>query len=339
MRILWLLLLLFWASPGLAAESPQKVELPPPEVLVTPDAISLAVVQARPDDEGFRALLKTAWEGFQGVSGQGTNSFLKVVLRAIQGDDPYGLSSFLPVQAVRVDQLGPQGKPHPTLAVTVAGWPGLQTFFYTGLAHNHQGQKYPTQDYEAATLVLRDGWEDPTASRILTRVKGTFLSFPTIDQAETVIERLDKQDASLAQTALTQALTGLDTQADTYGVILNRNGSMLKFLLWLNQYDVGRVIERVGRQRMDEVLEEVTLLAWEGDLQSNDSLRFLARFETTSKEARQALREVLLEAAEVLREHNRAGELQVTGLRNQVLVDFTMVGYRRTMLGYIRGNF
>ena len=77
---LWLLM----AAPAFCQEANEPRAIPAPESLVTSDAISLAVVEARTEDKGFQALLQAAWEAFGGVSGDGANPFLKYVLRAIQ---------------------------------------------------------------------------------------------------------------------------------------------------------------------------------------------------------------------------------------------------------------
>lgn len=333
---LWLLL----AAPALCQEMTEQSAIPAPEILVTPDAISLAVVDARTEDKGFQALLQAAWEAFGGVNGNGANPFLKYVLRAIQiqrGSN--ALASFLPVQCIRVDSLGEDGRPHPMLAVTVAGWPSLQEIFYSGLTHDSIGAPYPTKDYEAASLVLREGWEDPTRSRILTRYKRSFISFPTVAKAELILQRLDKGDATLPNTRLTRALADLDRSKDTYGAILNQKGSLLKFLNWLNKHDTQQVVEKVGKERLNEVLEGVELMAWEGDLVDDNSLEFLIRFETRSEEAREAVKDVVLQAREVLEEYGRAGALQVTGVENEVIVNFTMTGYRDMITSYIRNSF
>ena len=78
--------LFLFLYPAWAAEPPTLAEIPNPETFVLDDTISLAVVQARPHDAGFKALLDAAWEGFGGVTGQNANTFFKIVLKALQGD-------------------------------------------------------------------------------------------------------------------------------------------------------------------------------------------------------------------------------------------------------------
>ena len=327
------------ALPALAAEPSTKAELPAPETFIMEDTIALAVVQARPQDPGFKALLDTAWEGFGGVTGENANTFFKIVLKAIQGENSNALISFLPAQIIRADALGPDGLPYPTLAVTVAGWTGLQNVLYTGMGADSSGKRYPTHDTEAATLILRELWKDPSKSHILTRMRGTFLSFPTVERAEQLVERFDKGQTELPSNEFVDLLSQLDRGADTYGAVINRNGSLMKFLRWFNRGDTNRITNSVGRERMDAVMEGVQSMSFTGDLVNENEMHFLVTFRTDSPETREELTEILKEARDVLEQYGRAGELQLSGLRNDVLVDFTMLGYRGMMKNYIDYNF
>lgn len=323
-----------------AAESPTQLEIPDPAIFLSKDTISFAVIHARPDDAGFKSLLDTAWEGIRGVDTTSSNPFIKMVLKAIEGRHSNALMSFLPFQLVRADSLGNEAtKPHPTLAVTVAGWPGLQQIFFSGMAANGGGEAYPTKDLEEATLVLRKGWEDPSRSRILTRVDGTFMSFPTMEMAERLVDRFAKRNANNPGGELGELYATLDTSHDTYGILLNRQGSMLRFLRWLNKHDVYSAEQAVGHDRMKKVLSQVQYLTWEGDLVSDDEMRFLIRFGTSSKEARKELTSLLKDVRGVLDQYGRAGEMQLTGLNNELMVNFTMTGYRAMLKSYLKNNF
>lgn len=323
-----------------AAESPTQLEIPDPAIFLSPDTISFAVIHARPEDPGFKALLDTAWEGIRGVDTTSSNPFIKIVLRAIEGRHSNALMSFLPFQLVRADTLGSDAtKPHPTLAVTVAGWPGLQQIFYTGIASDGDGKAHPTKDLEEATLVLRKGWEEPSSSRILTRVDGTFMSFPTLQVAERMVNRFAKQNSSNPGGELGDLYTTLDTTRDTYGILLNRQGSMLRFLRWLNKHDVYAAEQSVGAEKLKKVLNQVEYLTWEGDLVSDDEMTFLIRFGTTSKEARKELTAVLKDVRTVLDQYGRAGEMQLTGLDDELIMNFTMTGYRAMLKSYVENNF
>lgn len=332
-----LLLLASLSSPALAAESPTSLEIPQPVVFLQPDSISFAVLQARPEDEGFQKLLDTAWQGLQQSKSGATSGFMGVVLKVIQGQHSNALMSFLPLQMVRVDSLDTKtGLPHPTMAVTVSGWAGLQVPLYSMMTRNPEGQPLPTKDLEEATLVLREGWKDPTRSHVLTRVKGTIVSFPTVEKAESVVKAMASPSPATARGAIHDLLQTLDTQHDTYGVLLNRQGSLLRFLTWLNKSDVSRAIEAVGQDRMQRVIDTISSMTWEGDLRSDDEMGFFLRFHTSSPEARKELAALLKDVRGVLDRYGRAGEMRTTGMGNELHVDFTMVGYREMMTSYLR---
>lgn len=330
------LLALFLLTTGLAfGQTPSRVELPPPEAFVSEDSISIAVIHARPEDAGFRALLSTAWQSLSQRRPDDVNPLFSLVLGFFNNQPQgQGLASFLPLQAVRVDSLGADGQPHPTIAVTVSGWAGLQNLFYGGLLSGGEGA-FPTRDYRSETLVLREGWEDPTQAKILSRVRGTFINTPSLEKSHAVIDRLQAGTTSLPDNRLTELFSSLDRGRDTYGAILNREGSLLTFLYWLNQGDVGRVHQTVGKERLEQVLKGVRSMAWEGDLVSDNQIDFLVRFDTESVEARKQVAEVLKQARDVLAERGRAGDLQISSLHNQVIVNFSMVGYRGALQAYI----
>lgn len=339
--LLWLLLavllgIFLSASPARAAESPTQLEVPEPWVFINPDSISFAVVHARQDDEGFRALLDTAWNGLKNSKSPATTGFMGILLRVIQGDKSNALISFLPLQMVRVDSLDPETSlPHPTLAVTVSGWGGLQTPFYAFMSRDKDGNSYPTRDLEDATLVLREGWQDPTRSHVLTRVKGTWVSFPTVEKAEQAVKAMTSKNPPRPRGELSELLGGLDTGRDTYGVLLNRKGSLMKFLSWLNKGEVARATAAVGAERMDQVISRVSSMTWEGDLVSDDEMNFQLRFRTESPEARKELNALLKDVREVLNGLGRAGEMKTTGIGSELHMDFTMIGYRNMVNDYI----
>lgn len=341
---LWLALILLMAvvlmsSPARATESPTQLEMPKPWVFINPDSISFAVIHARPEDLGVRALLDYAWSGLKDSKSPATKGLMGLLLRVIQGDNTNALVSFLPLQMVRVDSLDPEtAQPHPTLAVTVSGWGGLQTPFYAMMSRDEDGNAYPTKDLEDATLVLREGWKDPTRSHVLTRVKGTWVSFPTVEKAEVAIKKLASKEGAPPKGELGELLTTLDSGRDTYGVLLNRKGSLMKFLSWLNKGEVARATAVVGQERMDKVMSKVTSMTWEGDLLSDNEMNFYIRFRTESPEARKELATLMKDVREVLNSLGRAGEMKTTGIGSELQVDFTMVGYRDMVSNYINSN-
>lgn len=343
-KFLWVVLMILIAmvmmgSPARATESPTQLDIPKPWVFINPDSISFAVVHARPEDEGVKALLDNAWKGLKASKSPATQGFMGLLLRVIQGENTNALISFLPLQMVRVDSLDPEtNQPHPTLAVTVSGWGGLQTPFYAMMSRDKDGKAYPTKDLEDATLVLREGWTDPTRSHVLTRVKGTWVSFPTVEKAEVAVKKMAAKDPAPPKGELSELLTTLDAERDTYGVLLNRKGSLMKFLSWLNKTEVARATAAVGQERMDKVMSRVTSMTWEGDLLSDNEMNFFIRFHTESPEARKELAALMKDVREVLNTLGRAGEMKTTGIGSELQVDFTMVGYRDMVNNYITSN-
>ena len=338
---LWLGLLLFlaffWMStPARATESPNQLEIPKPWVFINPDSISFAVIHANPEDAGVKALLDNAWKGLKNTNSPATTGFMGVLLRVIQGENSNALMSFLPLQMVRVDSMDPEtDQPHPTLAVTVSGWGGLQTPFYAMMSRDKDGKAYPTKDLEDATLVLRENWQDPTLSHVLTRVKGTLVSIPSVEKAETAVKKMVSKDPARPKGELSDLLAGLDADRDSYGVLLNRKGSLMKFLTWLNKSEVARASAAVGQERMDKVMGQVTSMTWEGDLLSDNEMNFFIRFRTASPEARKELATLMKDVREVLNGIGRAGEMKTTGVGSELQVDFTMTGYRDMVDSYI----
>lgn len=324
----------------MADESASRLSIPEPAIFLTPDTVSLTVVRATPEDQGFRSLFDTAWSALSGADGVGSNFLYKAVLAKIQGDDSNAFSALLPAQFVRVDSLGPEARePHPTTVTTISGWPGIQTFWYMMQDKSSDGSKLPKKELEDATLILRDGHEDPTKGRVLTRLDGTIVSFPTVKKAEVAVERYAKNDSTSPNPEFGALLSTIDKTHDTYGILLNRRGSALKLLRWLNKGDVARAEEAVGKERMRAVLETVESMTWEGDLVSDDEVKFILRFRTTTPDAREELADMLRDVRTVLNSYGRAGKMETTGLDNELYVNFEMTGYRNMLVGYINRNF
>lgn len=334
------LLVVTTVSASLAQTSTSKLEIPEPAIFLTPDAVSMTVVRARPEDEGFRSLFDTAWKALAGANGVGSNFLYKAVLAKIKGDDSNAFSALLPAQFVRVDSLAPEAQePHPTTVTTISGWPGVQAFWYTMQDRASDGTKAPKVELDDATLILRDGYQDPTKGRVLTRLDGTIVSFPDEKKAKYAVARYVKNRTNCPNEEFGELLAGLDTSHDTYGVLLNKRGSALKMLRWLNKGDVARAEQAVGKDRMAAILETVHSMTWEGDLISDDEVKFLLKFRTTTPEARKELAAMLKDVREVLNSYGRAGKMETTGLDNELYVNFEMTGYRNMLVGYIDRNF
>lgn len=323
-----------------ANESTSQLPIPEPAIFLTPDAVSLTVIKATPEDEGFKSLFDTAWKALAGAKGVGSNFLYKAVLTKIQGDNSNAFSALLPAQFVRVDSLTADAvEPHPTTVTTISGWPGIQTFWYMMQDKGNDGKSLPKVELEDATLILRDGYEDPAKGRVLTRLDGTIVSFPTPERAKFAVERYASKDTSAPNKEFGELLSSLDTSRDTYGVLLNKRGSALKLLRWLNKVDVARAEEAVGAEKLQAVLEQVRSMTWEGDLVSDDEVKFLLKFRTTTPEARKELATLLKDVRGVLDSYGRAGKMEATGLDNELYVTFEMKGYREMLVGYIDRNF
>lgn len=324
------------ALPAAGVEPPRRVQFPNPEQFLERESICLAVLQARPQDQGFRGLLAHVWKALNGRSSFTLPPLYTLMLQAMgAGQEQEALLSFLPVQLIRVDRLGADGRPEPTFAVTVSGWPGLQGLFYSSLTAAPNGTPFPTRRHRGETLVLRPGWEDPTRSQVLSRVNGTFLSCPTPDRARSLIENLAGPRSSPPQTALLYAAQRLDRSQDTYGVLVNRDGSLLTFLDWLNEVDMERVRQEVGKGEVDAAAARVRWMTWEGDVVSDDQVDLRVKFETDTPAGAEQAAEVLRKARGVMAKYNRAGHFQVGASGSRVDVLFSMIGFRSAVQSYV----
>jgi hypothetical protein len=334
------LLVFSYSTCALADGSTSRLELPDPSIFLTPDTVSLTVIKARPEDAGFKSLFDTAWTALAGADGVGSNFLYKAILAKIQGNDSNAFSALLPAQFVRIDSLGQEAQePHPTTVTTISGWPGIQTFWYMMQDKGTDGTTYPKVELDDATLILRDGYEDPTKGRVLTRLDGTIASFPTTQKAEYAVERYQRKDTSSPSTEFGELLSSIDTTHDTYGILLNHRGSALKQLRWLNKYDVARAEAAVGQERMRDILTTVRSMTWEGDLVSDDEAKFILKFRTTTPEARKELASMLKDVRTVLDSYGRAGKMETSGLDNELYVNFQMKGYKSMLVGYIDRHF
>ena len=330
-------LLVLFVLPGqaLADDSVSKLKIPNPAIFLTNDTVSLTVVRATPEDAGFKSLFDTAWKALEGSNGLGSNFLYKAILAKLKGEDSNAFAALLPAQFVRIDSLSEEAaEPHPTTVTTISGWPGIQLLWYAT-----QDNGSPKVEVEDTTLILRDGYENPTLGRVLTKLDGTIVSFPTVDKAKTAVKRFRKEDTSSPNDEFGALLAELDTTHDTYGILLNRRGSALKQLRWLNKPDVAQWENKVGKERLSSILDNVTSMTWEGDLVSDDECKFLIKFRTTTPAARKELADMLTEVRSVLDSYGRAGKMETTGLDNELFVNFTMKGYRNMLVGYIDRNF
>ncbi len=339
----YLLIILLLAGSVLAQDPPKKREVPPappPDAFVEPDSMSIGVIQARPDDEGFQMLLRTAWTALQERGQQGQGGFLNMALGLMSTGKPEdSLLTFLPIQLVRVDRLDKDGHPTPTLGITIAGWPGVQTMYFNTLMADRDGKAYPTQRVGSTTVVLqkRPDQKDEEA-RALAKVRGSYASFPNVGVAQRIIPRLTGSNVTMPDGDLNDVLTTVDRGKDTYGAVLNKNGSLWKFLWWLNQRDCTRIQQEVGPEKLADALSKIQFLTWQGDLISDDRTDLEVRFQTDSEASSEQVAEVLKETKGILKKYGRAGDLQMTTSERQVLLTVSMVGYKKMLQDYIAGR-
>ncbi len=340
-RLLFLgLLLLSLGATALADGSRSRLKIPDPKLFLTPNTVSFFVVRANPDDEAFRSLFNTAWLALSGPRGAGRNWIYRVILSKIQGDDSNALGSLLPAQYVRIDTMEDNAeKPFPTTATTVSGWPGLQAIWYMAQGKGDNGESFPTVELDEATLLLRDGYQDPTLGRVLTKLDGTIASFPSQRLARYAVERWSQNNTTSPNEELESLLDSVDTDHHTYGVLFNRRGSVVKFLRWLHKVDVGKAEAAAGPERFERVTRKVRSMTWEGDLLSDNELQLSIRFRTTTPEARRELTEMLKDIRDVLDEYGRAGEMETSGTDNELAIDFLLVGHKGMLTRYIEMNF
>ena len=323
-----------------AEGSRSRLSIPDPAIFLSPDTVSFLVIRATPEDEGFKSLLDTAWDALNGAKGGGNNWIYKAILGKLQGEDNNAFVALLPAQFVRVDALPEDAtEPYPTTVTTVSGWPGLQSIWYLAQGKGPDGD-FETQELGGdATLILRDGFDDPTRGRVLTRLDGSIASFPTPGRARVAVKRFVDNDTTSPNPRIGDLLANLNPEADTYGVLINDRGSALRMLRWLNKYDVARAEEAIGKERAERLFNEILSMTWEGDLVSDDEMRLLLSFQTTSPEARREVAGMLKDVREVLAGYGRAGKMEITGLDNELFVKFEMTGYRAMLRSYIDRNF
>ena len=334
------LFLLLFTALSLADDSTSRLPIPEPKIFLNPDTVSLFVIRANPDDDAFRSLFNTAWESLAGPRGAGQNWIYRTILDKVRGEDSSALNSLLPAQFIRIDSMDEDDlEPMPTTATTVSGWPGLQALWYRAQGTGGDGKDYPTVELGDATLILRDGHDNPTTGRVLTKLDGTIASFPSAKLARYAVKRWVDEVKTSPDQEMESLLSSIDTNHHTYGVLFNKRGSVVNFLRWLHKGDVGKAEAAVGKERFERVTRQVESMTWEGDLLSDNELQLAIRFRTTSPQARQELNELLKDVRAVLDEYGRAGKMESTGLDNELHVDFRLVGHKGMLQRYIQDNF
>ena len=305
--------------------------MPEPTRLLDAQAVSLGVVHARAEDAGFRSLLKTAWEAMRQRKNKGS-SFLDLVSGFLSSTTQENiLLGFLPFQAARIDHIDAKGSDKASFMVTVGGWAGVQALFWNTLLQGPDGKPYPTEKVAGETVILRAKPGQPREeASVIARVDGTFYSFANLETARKVLDRQLGENAGLAE-----VFAELDHQQDTYGVILNRQQSLLRFFNWVNKRDFITVEEAVGSERLRQVLGHVEHVTWQGDLLSDDRMDMQIRFHADAGENAEQIEEVLSLARTALAAKGRTESLEMTTVDQEVLLTVQFTGYRKMLVDYI----
>ncbi|MBT9583197.1 hypothetical protein IV102_07600 [bacterium] len=306
-------------------------KLPPPSSLLDSKAVSLGVVHARPDDTGFKELFKTAWGAVQKRPG-GTGGVIDMIggflSRTAQENMLLG---FLPFQMVRIDHFDEKGRDRASFMVTLSGWPGLQGLFFATLLNGPDGQPYPTERVGNETVVIRARPGQPKEDAgVVARLGGTFYSFADIEIARRILEKKQGNNPDLSA-----ILSALNQEMDTYGVLLNKQDSLMRFLEWVNKRDFEAAKTSVGAEKLTNLFKHVELVTWQGDLISDDRMDMQVRFRTDSPDQAEVMEEVLSTVRKTLAERGRTGDLQMTTVDNDVMLDIQFTGYRKMLTDYL----
>lgn len=309
-----------------------RADLPDPRRMLDSGAVSLGVVRALPDDEAVRDLIKTAWAAVQGrpaVKG----SFLSLLTGFLSSSTQEDmLLQLLPLQGVRIDGFDEQGRDRASFMLTAQGWRGLQTMYYNSLLNGPDGQPYPTEQVGAETVTVRvKPGQTREEATVMARVGGTFYSFANLATARRLLGGSPAVSGPLAA-----AWKRVDTSGDTFGAVINQNGSLGRFLAWINKRDYGRVRDVLGEEELTRALAGVRTMTWQGNMESSDAMLFQLRFQTASADAAEALESALSRARATLAEIGRVNDLQVTSLDTDVLVKVEMIGYRKMLTDYLQ---
>lgn len=304
----------------------QEGELPEPRLMGQSDSLSLVVVRARSEDAGFRQMLSTALQGAQ-KSPSGSLAGLLSSFLSLRSQEEMVLSA-LPLQWVRVDRVGPDGKLLSNVAVTLKGWRGFQSLLYNALADGPDGKPYETRSYGGEEIVLRSGWQNPANRMVLSRVHGTFLNCPSPDEARYLIDRLSGKDQHALSGPLWLLWQHTPQDQDACGAIVNQQGMLQKTLDWVNPLDTARVREAVGAERLEQAIGLVQSVWWQADVVSDDQIDIVVRFQTAGKEQAEQVGAVVEQAREVLEAGGRMGDFYLTIQPDGLKVGFSMLGFR-----------
>ncbi len=308
-------------------------DLPDPIVFGQSDSLAIFVVQARAEDTGFRQMLATGVKGVQGSNSGSLASMLSSFLSVRSQEEM--IVSALPLQWVRVDRLGADGKLISNMAITLKGWRGFQVLLYNALITAPEGKSFETRQYGGEDIVLRTGWENPQNRTVFARVKGTFLNCATPDEARYLIDRLTGKDDHELGGGLWQTYAEMPKDQDAFGAMVNKDGSFLKVMDWINRPETNRVRKAVGSERLEQVVALIQNAWWQADVVSDDRMDIQVRFFTANKSDAETVAAVVEDAREVLEQGGRMGEFYLTTQPDGLKVGFSMIGFHDDVSRYL----
>ncbi len=304
--------------------------MPPISIMLDARTVSLGVVHARPEDEGFKSLFTTAWDSIKTRSG-GSGSALDMVSTFLGRSTTNILMQFLPFQMVRVDHFDDEGHDKPSFMVTMSGFQGLQGIFYNTLLNGPDGKPFETEKIAKETVIIRaKPGQKREEALVLARINGTFYGFADLSTAHRVLEKKNAANPDLSKN-----LSLVNQDQDTYGVLLNKQNSVLRFFEWANRRDFEAIKASIGEEKLNKIFEHVTMVTWTGDLISDDRMDMQVRWRSDSPEACEALEDALSTARKTLAERGRTGEIRLTTVDTEVLLDIQFTGYRKMLQDYV----
>lgn len=304
--------------------------MPPISIMLDARTVSLGVVHARPEDEGFKSLFTTAWDSIKTRSG-GSGSALDMVSTFLGRSTTNILMQFLPFQMVRVDHFDDEGHDKPSFMVTMSGFQGLQGIFYNTLLNGPDGKPFETEKIAKETVIIRaKPGQKREEALVLARINGTFYGFADLSTAHRVLEKKNAANPDLSKN-----LSLVNQDQDTYGVLLNKQNSVLRFFEWANRRDFEAIKASIGEEKLNKIFEHVTMVTWTGDLISDDRMDMQVRWRTDAPEIAEQLEDVLSIARKALSDRGRTGEIRITTVDTEVLLDIQFTGYRKMLQEYL----
>ena len=118
-------------------------------------------------------------------------------------------------------------------------------------------------------------------------------------------------------------------------MLLNKQNSVLRFFEWANRSDFAAIKGAIGEEKLNKLFEHVTLVTWTGDLISDDRMDMQVHWRTDTPEMAEQLEDALSIARKTLADRGRTGELRLTTVDTEVLLDIQFTGYRKMLQDYL----